>query len=642
MYYSISTLSAAVLCFSLSKFASAQTPRTCASPSISPDAFSATKFDYVIIGGGTAGLALASRLADDHSVQIGVIEAGVYHPIDPLIDIPGNVGVGEGHPDLDWAFKSVPQPGLNGNQMPVPRGKMLGGSSGLNFLAWNRASSAEYDVWNQFGKGVDWSFNGFLPYFKDTTTTYQNQTNPFPGIPANETKADFDPNFVGFNGPIQSSYNNIYPDPVFPYVQSLNNLGVPTNANPDNGSASGIINSRSSLDRTRGVRSYAVEYYCRSVSQKNFKVLTNAQVTKILFSASGQSHGSYTATGVQFVSNGKTFTVKASKEVHLSAGSIQTPQLLELSGIGNATLLKSLDITTLIDLPGVGENLQDHIFAGVEYEVKPGVLTFDALHNNATYAAEQSALYNATGTGLLSTFDSTLTWLPFHFYLNSSETTTLQGIFEKVPIQNGTSQSLQHDIQRQWLQEGVVPQNQIVLHSGGQLPPINPNSSYFTAFCGILHPWAHGFVHINTTDPLAHPVIDERYFDNDFDIQAVLSCIKLLLKLQDTAPVSDIITNRTSPAVDIQSDEDLINYIKSNAMSSSHPIGTAAMAPRELGGVVDADLKVYGTTNLRVVDASIIPIIVGANPQQTIYAIGEKVCTFAVFFPEPGGFFLAL
>ncbi|KAI0697992.1 hypothetical protein BC835DRAFT_1269565 [Cytidiella melzeri] len=627
-------VTAAVTLSYLLPLAIAQTPQTCASPSISPAAFAKTEFDYVIIGGGTAGLAIASRLADNSSLQIGVIEGGIYHPVEPLIDIPGrcaNVGAAEGNPNFDWAFLSVPQPGLNGKQMPVPR-HMLGGSSGLNFLAWNRASIPEYDAWLSFTSSFDWSFQGILPFFKETTTTRANQTNPYPGIPDSERTADFDPNLVGFSGPIQSSYNDLYVDPVFPFIETMNSLGIPTNPNPDNGTTSGIINSRSSIDRDRGVRSYATQYYCRSVSRSNFHVLTGAQVTKILLSPASHSNGSFTAKGIQYAVNSTEFTVKVGKEVILSAGTIQTPQILELSGIGNSTLLKSLNITTLVDLPGVGENLQDHLFAGVEYEVKPGVLTFDALHNNATFDAQQTALYNKNGTGFLAAFDSTLTWLPFQFFLNATQTAALQETFAAVPVQNGTLQPTQHQIQSQWLQQGNVPHVQMILHNSGEVPPLNANSSYFTIFCGtlacLLH-WLSGKTlltgHINTTDPLAHPVINEHYLENDFDVQTILSGVKLLLSLQDLPPLSGIIQARNAPAVDIQSDADLINYIRDNAASSSHPAGTAAMAPRAEGGVVGSDLKVYGTTNLRVVDASIMPMIVGANLQQTVYAIGEKV-----------------
>ncbi|KAI0086848.1 alcohol oxidase [Irpex rosettiformis] len=623
----------------------AQTPQTCASPSISPSAFANTKLDYVIIGGGTAGLAVASRLADDPSVQVGVIEAGLYHPVEPLIDTPSNVGATEGNPNFDWAFLSVPQPGLNGRQMTVPRGKLLGGSSALNFLAWNRGSKPDYDAWSTFADGSsDWGFEALVPYLRDTTTTRQNQTNPYPGIPANETTADFDPNLVGFSGPIASSYNDVYVDPPFPYIETLNSIGIPTNPNPDNGNTAGIINSRASLDRSRGVRSYAVEYYCRSVSQSNFHVLTGAQVTKILFNSSKKGNASLTATGIQYTANSTQFSVNVTKEVVLSAGTIQTPQLLELSGslfilnshktfviinntvtgIGNSTLLNSLNVTTLVDLPGVGENLQDHLFAGVEYEVKPGVLTFDWLHNNATFEAQQTELYKANGTGYFAAFDSTLTWLPFELFLNSTQVSSILNVFDSVPVQNGTLQPLQHQLQRQWIQQGNVPQVQIILHNAGEVPPLNSNSSYFTAFIGTLHPWARGSVHINTTNPLAHPVINEHYLENDYDVQTILSGVKLLLSLQNVAPLSNIIQARNAPAVNIQSDADLINYIRSGAASSSHPAGTAALGPRAQGGVVGPDLVVYGTTNLRIADASVMPTIVGANLQQTVYAIGEK------------------
>nr|ALJ82901.1 choline dehydrogenase [Irpex lacteus] len=614
-------ISGAALLVCFASLAAAQTPRHCATPSITPTKFADTKFDYLIVGGGTAGLVLASRLADNPLLQIGVIEAGVYHPIEPLIDTPANVGVAAGDPKFDWNFLSVPQTGIAGRQMAVPRGKMLGGSSGLNFLAWNRAASPEYDAWNHFASGQDWTFNGLLPFFEKATTTKLGQVNPFPGISRTERTADFNPGLVGTSGLIQSSFNEVYSDPIFPSVKAFNALGIRTNPNPDNGTTAGVVNSRRAVDVSRGVRSYATQYYCRSVSRSNFRVLTGAQATKVVLKS---SKGIHTAIGVQYIANGTSFTSHASKEVILSAGAIQSPQLLELSGIGNSTLLRSLNITPLVDLPGVGENLQDHLFAGVEYQVKPGVITLDSLHNNDTFSSQQHALYNKNGSGFLAAFDSGMSFLPFGFYLNSSDVQSLLQTFDAVPVQQGTLQPLQHQIQRQWIQSRVVPHVQTILHNAGQLPPLSANLTYFTAFGGTLHPWARGTVHINTTDPLTAPVINQNYLDNDFDVRTLLTAVRFLIKLGTTPPLADLIETQVTPPPQLTTDEELIAYIRAASGTSSHPSGTAALGPRASGGVVDANLIVYGTSNLRVVDASVIPMIVGANLQETVYAISEK------------------
>ncbi|KAI0086793.1 alcohol oxidase [Irpex rosettiformis] len=605
----------------LAKATSADGSHACRPPSSDPAAFAKHEFDYVIIGGGVGGLTVASRLAEDPSVRVGVIEAGDYHPSEPLIDIPQNIGLLVGNPEYDWAFSSVPQSGLNGLKVAVARGKMLGGSSGLNFLAWNRASKPEYDAWSPFASEHGWDFDGLLPYFERSTTIRPHQLNPFPGINGTQEHAVYDAEFMG--GPIQLSYNDIYIDTVFPFVESLNSLGVPTNPDGDNGRSAGVINTRSSIDRSKGVRSYSTEYYCRSASQSNFHVLTGAHVTQILLHPDNHLKGSFAASGVKFVVNSSEYTVKAKKEVILSAGVIQSPQLLELSGIGNATLLKSLGVTPLIDLPGVGENLQDHLATAVEYELKPGARSFDELRINNTFKAEQSAIYNASHTGILAAIDPAMAYIPFHTILDTTQVENMLKLSdETVPVE-GTLQPLQHKIQRQWMEDATIPQVEMILFSNGQIPPL-ANASYITIVCENLHPLARGSVHINSTLPSDYPLINHQYLSNEFDVQTMLTVLKLALKLQDTPPLSDIIQTRVYPPPGALSDDDLINYLRTIALSAAHPAGTVAMAPQSLGGVVGSDLKVHGTTNLRVVDASIMPILVGAHIQATTYAIAEK------------------
>ncbi|KAJ6579502.1 alcohol oxidase [Mycena vulgaris] len=609
-------------------FTVAAISKTCAPPGIEPAAFADIEFSYLVIGGGTAGLTLASRLAEDEALQIGVIEAGSFHPNDPLIDEPANIGAAAGNPLYDWAFKSVPQPGLNGFEMPIPRGKMLGGSSGLNFMAWNRASKPEYDAWAAFTSTPGWNWEGLLPYFKRTTTTMANEINPYPGIPTNAQQAASDPAFVGFSGPINSSYNDLYADPVPAYVETQNLLGIKTNPNPNNGATAGVINTRNSIDRLHGIRSYATEYYCRSASRPNFHVLTGARANRIALSPGSGPHtgrGMVTASGVEFTANSRTYFAKAAKEVILSGGTIQTPQILELSGIGNATLLKALNITSFVDLPQVGENHQDHIFSGVQYQLKPGIRTFDELQNNATFAAEQASEYNATRTGFLAAVDSTLSFLPFQLYLNSTQIMSSLEIFNSITrnTPKNSLQHLQHTFQRTWIQDRIVPQVELILFNRGQFAPA-PNQSYITILMGTLHPLACGSVHINTKIPSASPVINPEYLTNDFDISTILGALKLVLQLARVKPLSDLIQARTVPSQDLQTDEDLIQFIRNISQTASHPVGTAAMAPREMGGVVDGTLKVYGTTNLRVVDASIMPLLIGTHLQSTVYAIAEK------------------
>ncbi|THH21250.1 hypothetical protein EW146_g259 [Bondarzewia mesenterica] len=583
--------------------------------------FAAIKYDYLIIGGGTAGLALASRLAENEKFQVGVIEAGTFHQNDPLIDIPAYVGQASGNPLYDWNFVTVPQPGANGRSIAMPRGKLLGGSSGLNSMAWTRASKPEYDAWQSFAEGGTWDWDNIVPYMQKSTSVFPNQANSTFGVSA----AAYDPLDEGFDGPVSASFNNWYSDPFPVYIEALNAIGIETNANADNGTNSGIANARSDVNRSLGSRSYAAPtYYCRSANQKNFQVLMQAQATKVLLKSVREGNGDeFEAVGVQFVSNSRTFVAQATKEIILSAGVFQSPQLLELSGIGNKTLLEGLGINTLIDLPEVGENLQDHLFAAVQYELKPGLVTFDELRINATFAAEQAALYNTTHSGVLAATDSALAFLPLDLFLDKEDVQSILNTFDEVVAESKPSpfQKMQYDVQREWIEQGTVPQVELIMWSHGVVAPA-ANKSYITVFAGGLH--------INTSVALAHPVINPAWLSNDFDLKIVLEALKVAQGLGSVEAITSIAEVVTSPPPDVQGDTALSTYIRETVGSAQHPMGTAAMGPKALGGkcVVDGNLKVYGTTNLRVCDASIFPISIGTHLQSTVYAIAEKASHF--------------
>ncbi|KAI0316480.1 GMC oxidoreductase-domain-containing protein, partial [Amylostereum chailletii] len=322
------------------------------------------------------------------------------------------------------------------------------------------------------------------------------------------------------------------------------------------------------------------------------------------------------ATGVAYASGGNTFIANVTRDVILAAGSFQSPQLLELSGIGNKALLSGLGIETLLDLPGVGENLQDHLFVATQFQLKPGTLTYDELRINATFAAEQSALYNATGTGLLAGTDSALTFLPFSAFLSAADTQAMLTAFDAFVASTSPSPlaAAQYAIHRSWLEDGNVPQVEVIMWSKGVID-VAANESYITVL--------GGGVHINSSDGLAHPTINPSFLTNDFDTATVLHALKLAQSTGCLDPLSTIVVEQTAPGA--LNDTALLSYIRETVSTASHPIGTAAMARRELGGVVDSGLKVYGTTNLRVCDASVFPLSIGTHLQSTVYAVAEKL-----------------
>ncbi|KAH7337860.1 alcohol oxidase [Rhizoctonia solani] len=573
--------------------------------------FASKTFDYVVIGGGTAGLTVAARLSEDSKVTVGVIEAGEYLPDDPVINTPSSAFSIPGNAKYDWLF----------------RGKLLGGSSAINIMNFDRGSKTEYDAWAKLGN-PGWDWNGLLPNMKDAERF--TGVDPFR---VNYTKAD--PNDIfpsqGRNGPVAASYNDWYSDITLPFGKSMANLGIPVNFDPDSGNAFGTFNSATSVNRTTGRRSYsATTYYAYNAHRPNFFVLTGAQATKINFkyTVDRNKTGNLVATGVSFVHQSKPYTVKAKKEVILSAGTFQSPQLLELSGIGNSTILQRNGINTLIDLPGVGENYQDHMLLTTTYELKRGSSTqdYDALRNNATFAAAAAARYNATHDGILASTPSIISFTNLDPMASPAEIANMTAQLDR-EIASGKITPLQEEaykIQKGWLKEKVGLVEVIVYpgYAGASAP--KANTSYMTIFTAVQHPFSRGSIHLNSSDPLVAPQIDPKYFSKSIDLETLIHSVKFSDKLSKTEPLASIVVARQDPAPEVTSNADIAKYVKTNVGSIHHPIGSVSLAPKELGGVVDTHLKVYGTANVRVVDASIMPLHLGTHISRTVYGIAEK------------------
>ncbi|KAI0748355.1 alcohol oxidase [Daedaleopsis nitida] len=585
----------------------------------------------IATGGGTTGLVVAARLTEDPHVTVAVIEAGVYYAEEPLVNTPELFGQAIGNPAFDWNFFTVPQTGLNNATLLYPRGRMLGGSSGLNFMAWDRGSVKEYDAWEKLG-ATGWSWKTLLPYFKKTeAVSPQASWQLFPGS-SKVSESTFNV-YHGRSGPIQSSYNVIYTNITAPYVETVNGLGIPTNSDPYMGDGTGVYNCEMTIDRVKdlGKRSYAANtYYNSSNSTPNLTLFLGTQATRIKFSKDSQ--GQLRAASVNVVavnSTGITGTIVAHKEVILAAGSIQTPQLLELSGIGNKAVLDSVGIKTLVDLPGVGENLQDHTLLAQDFEILGTFFTYDELRNNATYLAEQQAEYANDSTGIFASAQFALTFPPIKSIVSKEVLATMRSSAEKLLKSPGLSAltKAQYEFQADWLtHDDVAYLEYIMLPTGGRTPVSpTPNSVYITIWVGIMHPFSRGAVHINSSDPLKQPTIDPRYLNNDVDLQIALASTKFARKITESEPLASFVVGPHEPAGNMTTDADWFQFIKTNLGTIYHPMGTAAMLPREIGGVVDPkSLKVYGTSNLRVVDASVIPLILATHPVSTIYAIAER------------------
>ncbi|KAJ4489913.1 hypothetical protein J3R30DRAFT_6753 [Lentinula aciculospora] len=592
---------------------------------ITPDAatFAQSSFDYVIVGGGTAGLVLAARLTENSAVNVGVIEAGETRFDEADVNTPAYLGQGLFNPLFDWSYESVPQATLNGRSVGLSHGKMIGGSSALNFMVWQRGSQGDYDNWSQLGIDGGWDWAGLLPYFEKTESVTPGPLD----TPYNFTESAGVGSGEGESGPLPISYNNFYSTIEGPYAQSLLSLGVPKNADPDNGDTTGFFNGAASVDAQSGNRTHSGRnYLLPNAGRSNLAVLVGAQATRIQFSQTA-SGGNASATGVQFTASGTNYTVLAGKEVILSAGSLHTPQLLELSGIGDETRLSALGIPIIVANSDVGENLQDHQTLYSEFLLAdPDIPTINTLFSNASFAATQEEQYLTNHTGFFTYTPSAVSFLPLQQLWTDDELhTALAQLQTEIAQANiSTFISNQFQLQIDGIKQGLVAQMEL-LFLAGVLGETSTDQENFVDIANMAsRPFSRGTIHINTTNPLASPQIDTAYLQFSFDKQVLLKGAQLIRNLSQTAPLSSFISSPLSPSADVSTDDDFENFITENVSTEWHYVGTASLGPLGEGGVVDSNLIVYGTSNLRVVDASIMPMQIGAHIQATVYAIAEK------------------
>lgn len=365
-----------------------------ASSTIMPAHFAATQFDYLVAGGGTAGLTVAGRLAENPRISVGVIEAGLDRSYDPLVLTPGFAPSMWDNPDYDWIFKTVPQAHGNGRVVGHPRGKQLGGSSAINFDYWTHASQQDIDDWGALGN-PGWSWKELFPYFLKCEKYHAP-----PAVVSEQIDTTFiEPDLHGENGTVQNSFPPFYDNFYKAWEPTYKNLGLGPTGDPKGGLAIGAYSTLLSIEPKNASRSYAATaYYKPNAHRPNLKVLTGALVTRINFEPRTRP---LVAISLTFAVNGTSYKASARREVILSSGSFQTPQLLELSGIGGSPLLKSHGIDLLHENPNVGENLQDHILLPLSFEAVPGEATFESLRNETVFAAAL-AEYTTNHTGPLA------------------------------------------------------------------------------------------------------------------------------------------------------------------------------------------------------------------------------------------------
>ncbi|EIM88948.1 alcohol oxidase [Stereum hirsutum FP-91666 SS1] len=586
---------------------------------VSTSDFLSSEFDYLVLGAGTAGLAVAARLSEDPNVRVGVIEAGELVVDRPEVNIPGMVGRAVGS-DLDWKFETIPQENANNRVIRQPRGKVVGGTSALNFEAWGRASAAEYDAYEVLGN-EGWNWPEFLKYLKKAETF----TPPPPEI-AKQHHVNYEAQYHGTDGPIQMTFPVWFNDLHLPFLEASAARGIPYNSDNGDGKNNGSFTGTFCIDPRTGTRSYSTTgYYLPNAERKNLVLLTGAHITRILFEDTQGSD--VVATGVEFLKDGQTLVAKAKREVVLCAGTHQTPQILELSGIGKSEILKKHGIKQIVDLP-VGEGLQDHVWVHFIFEISKDIFTLESLRESPEVLGEIMRTYKEEKKGMMASVFSAYSFAPLSSVMTPSELEAhgneiVNGdSFSKTPFGRKYA-----SLYKDWAHDDGHAQLE-VLQTPGFLTRVDlkpkPDTHYNTFMAGLLQPLSRGSVHIGSSDPLAPPVIDPAFLKNPLDLKLLVKIVKLCRDIMNSDAYKAANPVAYDPPNEMQSDEELEEFVRKTANPFFHPVGTASMLPKEDGGVVDKTLKVYGTKNLRVVDASVMPFVLSCHIQSTIYAIAEK------------------
>lgn len=598
-----------------------------------------TSPDYIIVGGGTSGLVVANRLSEDPNVQVLVLEAGDDLTADPRVNIPAFWTALLGS-DADWQYHSTPQPGLKNRSVKIPSGKAIGGSSSLNGQAFIAPAQADIDAWEKLGN-AGWDWASLVPYYKKSYTLLP---------PKDQATLDhlgidwINDEYKGTSGPVKVSFLGVLENPLCKaWIEAFRDLNKITTGgmsvsyspaafsniytDPFSGNSIGGYSHAGTIDPETKTRSYAGSAYALpALERPNFKIITGAKAHKILFQ---ESPGGVEATGVQAEINGEIKTFTAAKEVIVASGTFNTPKLLELSGIGGKEVLEKHGILVTVDLPAVGENLQDHVMTGVSYEVVDGVTTGDALLRQEPEAlALAQELYEKHQAGPF-----TVGGTQSHAFMPSHDSTKeLLDKYPPTPENQDYYNAVRSILEKPDATSAAcfLFQVQANLHEGGKsfvgssLMPEN----FASLGCFQSHPLSRGATHISSADVNAVPDIDPRYFSHPADLEILARHVQALEDLRQTKALGAFLKpdgKRNHPdSFHIGTLEGAKKYVLDTASTTFHACGTAAMLPKEKGGVVDTNLVVYGTKNLRVVDASIFPLIPRGNIMSSVYAVAEK------------------
>ncbi len=519
------------------------------------------EYDYVVVGAGTAGCVLADRLSASGRHSVLLLEAG---PKDSYIWIHVPIGYGKTmfHPVYNWGFYTEPEPTMNGRAIYWPRGKGLGGCSSINGLIYIRGQPQDYDAWAAAGN-AGWGWSDVLPYFRRLESNSRGESE-----------------WHGASGPLACTDIPTKHELIEAIIAGATELGIRRNDDFNGPVQEGI--GYYQLNTKNGWRSSTATGYLRPAMRRpNLDVETNALVTGITFDGRR-------ASGIAYRQGGETKHARARGEVLLAAGALQTPQLLMLSGVGAGERLQQHGIPVRIDLPGVGENLQDHLQLRLIYECTKPITTNDDLNS----------FWRSAKIGLQ--------WL----------------LFRGGPLAVGINQG---GLFTRALPESKTPDVQFhfaTLSAEMAGAKVHPFSGFTFSVCQ-LRPTSRGHVRLKSPDPIAAPAMHANYLATDEDRRCALAGVRLARTLAGTSAMRAYVKSEYRPGAAARSDDELLDFCRQWGATIFHPVGTCKMG-KDAMAVVDASLRVRGTTGLRVVDASIMPAICSGNTAAPVVMIAEK------------------